>query len=118
MPSIKPIMAVEKVRKTINGETAGFLERLFVLLFVPAILGIAGWVLISVSNIQAFGPRLDLLEEGFMLLNKDRIDNPRHSARDDAAAMERHEREIDRRLREIQRIIERHVDSDEHDHLD
>lgn len=98
---------VEKVTKTLNGPAVTSLERLFVILGVPAILGIAGWVLIAVINLQSLGPRVDLLEEGFLLLNRDRIHNPRHSSRDDAAAMARHMEVMDRRLAEIQRRLER-----------
>jgi len=96
---------VEKVTKTLNGHVAISLERLFVLLGVPAILGIAGWVLVSVISLQSLTPRVSLLEEGFLLLSADRISNPRHSSRDDANVMSEHLMVMNRRLDEIMRRL-------------
>lgn len=103
----KTAAVVEKIAKTLNGHTAISLERLFVLFGVPSILGIAGWVLVAVISLQSLGPRVSLLEEGFLLLNADRIANPRHSSRDDANIMSEHLEVMNRRLDEIQRRLQK-----------
>ena len=110
---VKP--PLERVRQTLNGATAIWLERLFVLVGVPSILGIAGWVLIAVINLQSLAPRIDILEEGYLLLSADRIEHPRHSSRDDAVAMAEHQKIIDARLLKIHRRLER---MEQHHHSD